>query len=330
VESRLGIALPLKEWRLERLSSAIMTGNNSQCRICGCERLQMVKASNIGSGLSSSSFSITDSHYGVTAAIYRCASCGFLQCSDLPEVLPFYKNLEDGGYEAGRRERSLQARRILKVARTLRAEGRLLDIGAGSGMLVEQALQMGYQAEGVEPSSWLHGVAQKRNLPVHLGTFPNSAPEGQFDIVTLIDVIEHVSDPLQLLRNIAERLSPSGIAVIVTPDADSVAARIFGWRWWHFRVAHIGYFNKQNLLLAMDRVGLRPVLVRRPGWFFAADYLWVRTHRYLPKFLRLAPPNWLSRLTIPVNLRDSWLIGCVNKPRLPAFKAERESEALTC
>jgi SAM-dependent methyltransferase len=290
----------------------------------------MVKASNIGSTLTSNSFSITDSHYGVTAAIYRCASCEFLQCSDLQEVLPFYENLEDAGYEAGRQERSLQARRILEVARTLQTGGRLLDIGAGSGMLVEQALQMGYRAEGVEPSGWLHSMARKRNLPVHLGTFPHSTTDGQFDLVTLIDVIEHVSDPLELLRNIAERLSESGTAVIVTPDVDSVAARIFGWRWWHFRVAHIGYFNKRNLLLALDRAGLRPVLVRRPGWFFSADYLWVRTHRYLPRFLRLPPPDFLSRLVIPLNLRDSWLIGCKRKPGLPKSDAEHESAVLTC
>lgn len=272
-----------------------------------------MKPSNIEGRLESNSFSITDSHYGMTGAIYRCSACGFLQCSDLPEVVQFYENLEDAGYEAGRQERSLQARRILELARTLQPEGRLIDVGAGSGMLVEQAIQMGYQAEGVEPSAWLHRVARERNLPVHLGTFPHSAARGQFDLIMLIDVIEHVTDPMDLLRNIAGSLAEGGVAVIVTPDVQSVAARILGWKWWHFRVAHIGYFNKRTLLFALDQAGLRLVLVRRPSWYFTADYLWVRLHRYLPGFLRLPSPRFLSRIVIPVNLRDSWLIACRRK-----------------
>jgi len=289
------------------------TTDSPCCRLCGLEKLQLVKPSNIEGRLESNSFSITDSHYGMTGAIYRCRSCEFLQCSDLPEVVQFYENLEDAGYEAGRQERSLQARKILEVVQKVQLEGRLLDVGAGSGMLIEQAIQMGYQAEGVEPSAWLHRVARERSLPVHLGTFPHSAARGEFDIITLIDVIEHVSDPMELLRNIAGSLAEGGIAIIVTPDVNSVAARILGWSWWHFRVAHIGYFNKLTLLFALDQAGLRPVLLRRPSWFFTADYLWARLHRYLPRFLRLPSPRFLSRIVIPVNLRDSWLVGCRRK-----------------
>jgi SAM-dependent methyltransferase len=290
------------------------TTDSPRCRLCGSEKLQFVKPSNITDGLTSNSFSITDSHYGMTGAIYCCGSCEFLQCSDLQEVLPFYVDLVDPGYEVGRQERSLQARRILEAVHTLQPQGRLLDVGAGSGMLVEQAIQMGYHAEGIEPSAWLQKMAMERRLPVHLGTFPHSAAPGRFDIISLVDVIEHVSDPMDLLRNIVASLAENGIAVIVTPDVSSVAARILGWRWWHFRVAHIGYFNKRTLLFALAQAGLQPVLVRRPAWFFTADYLWVRLHRYLPKFLRFASPTFLSKIVIPVNLRDSWLIACKRKP----------------
>jgi SAM-dependent methyltransferase len=287
---------------------------NPHCWICGSENVQLEKPSNIASPLTSKSFSITDSHYGVTAAIYRCPACHFLQCSDLAETLPFYENLVDPDYEAGRKERSAQARRILELLRKHRPRGRLLDIGAGSGMLVEQAIHMGYEAEGVEPSAWLQAMALERNLPVRLGTFPLPGASSQYDIVTLIDVVEHVSDPVRLLQDIAGSLSKDGIAIIVTPDVGSVAARMFGWRWWHFRVAHVGYFNERTLLLALGRAGLDPIFVRRPVWFFSADYLWVRLHQYLPKFLRLPQPRFLKTLVIPVNLRDSLLIGCMRKP----------------
>jgi SAM-dependent methyltransferase len=147
-------------------------------------------------------------------------------------------------------------------------------------------------------------------LPVHLGTFPHPAVPKQFDIITLIDVIEHVSDPLTLLRNIATSLSDNGIAMVVTPDVGSIAARILGWKWWHFRVAHIGYFNKRSLLSALNRAGMRPVIICRPGWVFTIDYLYARARRYLPTFLRIGLPSFLRKIVIPVNFRDSWLIGC--------------------
>jgi SAM-dependent methyltransferase len=284
----------------------------SHCWICGGQRVELVKPSNVGQ-LTSQSFSITDSHYGMTGAIYRCSDCRFLQCSELSGVLPFYEELVDSAYDAGRPERSIQARKILEVVRKLQPGGRLLDIGAGSGFLVEQAVQMGYQAEGIEPSGWLQKMAAQRGLPVHLGTFPHPAVSRQFDVITLIDVVEHVSEPLALLRNIAASLAPNGTAIVVTPDVNSIAARVLGWKWWHFRVAHIGYFNKRNLFLALDRAGLQPVLVRRPAWYFTAEYVWERTHRYLPRFLRVAPPRFLTGRVIPVNLRDSWLVACKRK-----------------
>jgi SAM-dependent methyltransferase len=290
-----------------------MMRKNSKCWICGSHKLALVKPPNCSATLNSNSFSITDSHYGVTAGIYECGSCGFLQCSELAHVLPFYEGLVDADYEAGRRERTLQAHKILRLVRKLRPGGRLLDIGAGSGMLVEQAMQMGYAAEGIEPSRWLYEMAVRRRLPVHLGVFPNSALGGRFDVITLIDVIEHVSNPVELLRHIAEALDGGGVAVIVTPDVRSLAARILGWKWWHFRVAHICYFSRRTLMLALDRAGLRPILVRRSAWFFTADYLWVRTHRYLPKVLRFPPPRFLARMVVPVNLRDSWLVACTQK-----------------
>src|SRR5271166_6581694 len=187
---------------------------DSHCWVCGCQRLRLVKPSNIHGALTSSSFSITDSHYGMTGAIYQCESCAFLQCTDLEEVLPFYEDLVDFAYDAGRPERSIQARKILEIAHKLQPGGRLLDIGAGSGFLVEQAIQMGYQAEGIEPSAWLQKMAAERGLPVRLGTFPHPAVSRRFDVITLIDVLEHVSDPLGLLRHITESLAGNGTAII--------------------------------------------------------------------------------------------------------------------
>ena len=105
----------------------------------------------------------------------------------------------------------------------------------------------GFAARGIEPSSPLQAIAAQRGLPVTHGVLPNSELPGPFDVVTLIDVIEHVPDPVDLVRRIKSVMAPNGIFVVVTPDVDSVAARLMGWKWWHFRAAHIGYFNRSTL-----------------------------------------------------------------------------------
>jgi SAM-dependent methyltransferase len=282
--------------------------SGKKCWICGHPILELFKPSNLPEKISSQTFSITDSHYGVTAAIYRCSKCGFMQCSDLSDVLPYYEQLKDESYETNRRERSLQQRKLLQYLSPLKRTGRLLDIGAGSGMLVEQAIKMGYHAEGVEPSIWLQKQATELGLPIYQGTFPHPDLSPPYDLITLVDILEHVPDPLQVLCNVREALAADGIGLVITPDVNSLMARFFGFKWWHFRVAHIGYFNRSNLMLALEKSDLVPVKVARPGWYFSADYLAERLNNYLPKFIHFSSSPFLRKLTIPINLKDSLMI----------------------
>ena len=292
-----------------------MLQNELLCRACGNNGLVQIRASAIVGELSPDNFAITDSAYGVTAAIFRCPACGLLQCPNLANVLGYYKEIHDPQYEEGRAERSLQAEHLVK--NLLKAIGRasgtgltLLDVGAGSGLLIEAAQKFGFSAVGVEPSSWLVGVAKGRGLTVHEGVLPHPALDATFDVVTLIDVIEHVADPLSLLQSVRSHLKPGGTAIVVTPDVSAIFARVLGFRWWHYRIAHISYFNKTTLRLITERAGLSVRNFSRPGWFFSYAYLRERLLKYLPSWL--LPPAFgpLKRLLIPLNLRDSILMIC--------------------
>jgi len=283
---------------------------NAMCWICRHPVLKLVKPGNAPAALTSSDFAITDSRYGVTSDVYRCEACGFLECPYQADVLPFYEQLVDSSYEEGRAERSLQQKQLLELVAPRGGGKRLLDIGAGTGMLVEQALNLGYQAEGVEPSDWSQSMAARRNLTVLKGIFPHPLLRGPYDVVTLVDVIEHVPNPVELLAAIRDVLAPGGVTLIITPDVKSIAARLLGGRWWHYRLAHIGYFSHGTLQLALENAGLEPEKWGRPAWYFRGDYLARRVQTYLPKFMRMAPPKWLRGTTIPLNLRDSMYTIC--------------------
>src|SRR3546814_167588 len=172
----------------------------------------------------------------------------------------------DGSYEASRAERARQARALLRRLGRQSPGRKLLDVGAGSGILVEQAIEMGFDAAGVEPSQDLQHRAAGLNLGVRLGVLPHPELPGPFDVVTAIDVIEHVPAPVRLIEEIAAVMSDDGIAVIVTPDRKSIAARLMGWKWWHYRIAHVGYFDPRTLTQALSLAGLMVVELHRPGW----------------------------------------------------------------
>lgn len=283
------------------------------CRVCGGDALALAKVSNLRGALGAQDFAITDDCYGVTGAIYRCGSCGFMQCHDMSHVVEFYQSLEDPTYEAGRDERLLQAQRLLDAIVPILGKDpgslRLLDVGAGSGILVEAASRMRIKAEGVEPSSWLSAAARTHGCRVHHGVLPHPDAVGPYDLVTQVDVIEHVEDPLGLLKASAALLAPDGLLAVVTPDVSSLAARLMGWRWWHFRVAHIGYFSFDTLALLCRRAGLEPIARKRPAWYFTVSYLRQRLARYVPSWL-LPRARWMDRFVVRLNLRDSVLLIC--------------------
>jgi SAM-dependent methyltransferase len=287
------------------------------CWLCGEAGMLCVKTADVPSTVDADAFRVTDANYGQSAAVFQCTACGFRQCSDFSDVLSFYQAMNDPGYEASRAPRSLQAERLLRTVNRYRPGGHLLDIGAGSGILVEVASRMGYRADGIEPSEWMVRAAAARGLTVQQGVLPSAKITGPYDVVTLVDVIEHVDDPVELLAQARAVMASDGIGLVITPDVASVAARVMGKRWWHYRMAHICYFERATLVAALRRAGLEPVAVFRPSWYFTVDYLTQRLGAYLP-VIRKIQPSWFERTVVPLNLFDS--LGIVFRPAASAMR----------
>jgi 2-polyprenyl-3-methyl-5-hydroxy-6-metoxy-1,4-benzoquinol methylase len=232
-------------------------------------------------------------------------------------LVSLYEQLEDPTYEEGKDNRALQMRWVIDVGVRLRTQAEtLLEIGSGIGLLIREATNRGLDAVGIEPSRSLVKAAKRvGGVELIQGTFPHAKVAGRkFDLIYMVDVIEHVSDPVELLTACREALAPDGVLVLVTPDIGSTAARLLGRRWWHLRLAHVGYFDTHSMKRAADAAGLNIGHSERALWFFPVRYLAERLGVYLPiKGLVRATssiPGFRSlyRQIVPLNLHDSLLV----------------------
>jgi 2-polyprenyl-3-methyl-5-hydroxy-6-metoxy-1,4-benzoquinol methylase len=290
--------------------------SGAQCWICGATSALNWKDRSIQRPLEPEDLRITDRRYGATLSLLRCVECGFIFSNDkeVEELVSLYEKMSDPGYEQSQEGRAQQMRWLLGKARKANPSAcSLLDVGAGSGLLVAEAKYFGFDAIGVEPSHSLVKLAHDLyQVDLLQGVFPHPLLSNQrFDVIFLVDIIEHVSTPLELLRHCATALPPQGIIILVTPNVGSLVARLLGQRWWHFRLAHVGYFSNPSLLKAVERAGLTVVQHFSAKWFFRVSYLAERLESYLPvsEFNRLcsrmAVLRWLYDRVMPLNLHDS-------------------------
>lgn len=156
------------------------------------------------------------------------------------------------------------ARRLRKIAGALGRPPsaiRLLDVGCSSGAFLISACKLGFRAEGVEPSIDAAQTARRAGLSVFTGFLQEARfPDASFDAVTLIEIIEHLRDPLALLKECARILRPGGVLLATTPNSHSWTARAMGARWAGFSLnemgGHISFFNPQSIRIIAERAGL--------------------------------------------------------------------------
>jgi SAM-dependent methyltransferase len=147
----------------------------------------------------------------------------------------------------------LEARRMLRAGRHLPAQARILDVGCGDGFhldLLRRYGPRGWQLFGVDVDPRAVAAARRRGLDVELSTIENASIElGSIDLVLCIQTIEHVSDPVALVRSIAAVLRPGGRLYLITDSTDSPDFRLNKGRHWggyHFP-RHWNLFNKTSM-----------------------------------------------------------------------------------
>ncbi len=157
---------------------------------------------------------------------------------------------------------------------------RLLDVGCGSGNLLEAMQQRGWQVEGVDLDATAVEQARRKGLQVCLGSLEEAHFSNEyFDAITMSHLIEHVHDPLQLLRESYRILKPGGRLVIVTPNARSWGHSLYKEAWRGLEPPrHLYIFTPQALSHLVKQTNFNRLRVKTdvhlaPGIFVASKII---------------------------------------------------------
>ena len=160
----------------------------------------------------------------------------------------------------------------------------VLDIGCGGGAFPKAAFDLGFSVTGIEPGKWLCEEGRKRyNLDLRPGVLSDySFDSSSFDLVTLWDVIEHLTAPAQVLEEIHRILKNDGYLLVNYPDHASLARRLLGKKWPFYLNVHLYYFEPGTLSTLLQKCGFE-VIERRTYWqTLELGYVMQRATPYIP------------------------------------------------
>jgi SAM-dependent methyltransferase len=214
--------------------------------------------------------------------LVRCSSCGLcyvansarsftfnatseVKCRDLADRVAALDIVRPEVEEAEERWRTNAAWERLERVRRHVPAGRLLDVGAATGLFL-RAASGSFDALGIEPDPYTSQLARDGGLHVQTGTLDDvDRPAGGFDAVTMFHVIEHLASPRESLIHARSLMRRGGVLVIETPTIDTLWFTVARGRWRQLLPDHYFFFNRRTLGRLLVDCGFSPVEYGKVG-----------------------------------------------------------------
>jgi len=203
----------------------------------------------------------------------RCKGCGLIYVDPQPGLETLSGHYDEDYYapwlkEQMRPRKAMWKRRLKKLEKIARP-AKLLDVGCGCGLFLDEAQKGGWDVSGVEISGYGAGYAKKAfGIDVFNGQMLEAhLPDAYFDVVTFWHSLEHTANPLAHLREAARVLKPGGMIVVAVPNTQHYIAKaayrvIKGRPMLYFhcddREIHIYHFSMRTMGLMLQKAGLEP------------------------------------------------------------------------
>lgn len=215
--------------------------------------------------------------------VNQCLHCGLIFQHPMPDKKQI-QNLYHEGYYTGSADFSYEDERktekfsnfvwdarIKKLQKSIKTGSQVknfLDIGCSFGGLLKRAQKAGFNAYGVELSDYSRKTAEDFFKGRIFENFLTAGFQSDFfDAVSLIEVIEHLSNPEAYLKEIYRVLKPGGTVLIQTANLEARQAKKAGAGYHYFLPGHLVYFSKRNLREKLLQLGFKKVKFFHPVEF---------------------------------------------------------------
>jgi 2-polyprenyl-3-methyl-5-hydroxy-6-metoxy-1,4-benzoquinol methylase len=226
-------------------------------------------------------------------SILRCPSCGLGWTVTLPGFDPtsiytkgyFHGEQTDGyaDYQGSRDELATEFRRVLlDIAAAGKTNGKLLEVGCAYGFFLDEA-QESFEVSGIELAQDAALACQARGLDVvQYGDESFYAHRGPFDIVVMLDVIEHLMNPGALLHDLYRHTRSDALLVITTGDFGSFLSRMMGKQWRLMTPPqHLWYFTTDAISQLLASYGFQVIQITHPAKQVPLGLITYQVARYL-------------------------------------------------
>ncbi|MEK9143481.1 MAG: class I SAM-dependent methyltransferase [Patescibacteria group bacterium] len=222
-------------------------------------------------------------------AVVRCVACGQvrIEAKRNAKRTGYYQEEDVQFYIDHQEMFRILFRRLLGFVHKFAPRGTLLDIGAGVGLLLDEARSMGYNVIGFEPSK-ASAVAAKKHFGIRLDS--RLRGNDTVDIVVINHVLEHLKDPKGIMRQCSKILGNTGTLVIGTPNFNSFMCLIKRGKWQSLiPTQHRWQFTLSTLDQLVTPHGFRRIAVSYENHDRSMHYFWKK-----PIYWVL---DWLALLT---------------------------------
>lgn len=205
--------------------------------------------------------------------VLKCKNCGLTQLSPMPTAKE-----DEKFYNQNRQAKNIKLptdlkiiernsfadtkRRVDMVSDYLRKKQSLLDIASGYGLFLKEMEKLGYKVTGIEVSEERRKDSSKvtKAKILNINLLNDDSALGNFDVITMFHVLEHIKDPVLFLKTAKKHLNKNGKLIIEVPNSDDLLLRVSeGYRDFYWQRAHLLYLNRNSLKKIVKKVGLSVV-----------------------------------------------------------------------
>ncbi|MEW6610789.1 MAG: class I SAM-dependent methyltransferase [Patescibacteria group bacterium] len=178
-----------------------------------------------------------------------------------------------------------------KISDLSRADMKVLDLGCGPGYFIDYLKDAGIAYKGLELAHFLVDICEQRGLNVEEAKLEQEK-DASYNIITMFDVLEHLTEPVKLFQELNRVLMPGGYVLAYTPHIHSIAYHLMGGlQNTLLPFQHVGFYDERSLAYLASRTGFAVPAIDYYG-LDVMDYFYMKReqdhldyHEYLKEFI---------------------------------------------